>query len=959
MDKSGSIVSLAKYSVGILLLISFAGFAYFGSALFGIYDFRKELDIQSKFFNTAQALHRERALKTLMFFEKDLDYSMLEDLRDRSDELLSQVEPNDEFMSTLFKKRALAVDDINATYMLGEYEKLDRLIQRRVDNLRLKNINTEINGILISLSYVLHSNIDQNRMRDFLLIFASNRSYIDDEHFAMLNAFRFEFMDYASVIIRNDLTPAFATFNNVNARLIADEINKLNEESINDRTRFAEIFERILTKRLVDVPVTNIIDLFFKLEQHNIQVANLLIENAQYYISRATSRLWLYLGIAFVVFLYCLYVFVKLNLRKKELLRDLELSKRHVANLKKIAEYRNTSPDSKEIFELFGRISDYIEEGDSIERKYKNEYSYFMNNISHEIISPLNDISGYTDLLKNRKNTPDEQNSYLNSIKEASLNLKKLFENLVKISNIQSKNVELETSRFDLFEGMVTLLSQMSYKAQNANMKFTAYIDPKLDGVIVCDVPKLSYITMTLLENSIKKNRRNSTIMLMVEKLEFRNKKARIRLSMLDKSHDSSALLLNHDFSDDKDTKDKVYNTRSLDLAIANEYLKLMNSSLQIQNVKGKGSAISYEILVDFEPTPRLKNRYKDQKLYIYPQNVEFQSDLDIFEDIKVPSYYDILKIYLDYMGFDYKLEEEACDGVFFMHSASDELDVKKCILASPTQPALLSDDKIWLGDPFTPEMLASSYELLSGHKDGLSSTLRLNIQALVLADEQILSIVSQQISHVSIKLDQDKKYDVAFVDIDNYADEIVKIPRPCKIVALSRASSVPSKLDFSSFVLLPGDESEPNSETQTMLKENIISTLSEFRRKIMLENKNLRDVLLYKKSLAANNIYKSAISTYAPLCDSANSVTELAELLEKHPYKIVLCDHDISGLRLDAYIAIVERARIKHGFNIVAGLFAPTDFRIFSKNFELIDSSLNRAKLELKLRQYLGQLQE
>ncbi|MFR6330194.1 MAG: sensor histidine kinase [Eisenbergiella sp.] len=93
------------------------------------------------------------------------------------------------------------------------------------------------------------------------------------------------------------------------------------------------------------------------------------------------------------------------------------------------------------------------------EVKSQNMKTELITNVSHDLKTPLTAIITYVDLLKDENITPEERQSYINTLDKKSQRLKVLIEDLFEVSKATTKNVTLNIIEVDI----VNLLKQVKF----------------------------------------------------------------------------------------------------------------------------------------------------------------------------------------------------------------------------------------------------------------------------------------------------------------------------------------------------------------------------------------------------------------------------------------------------------------------------------------------------------------
>jgi len=129
----------------------------------------------------------------------------------------------------------------------------------------------------------------------------------------------------------------------------------------------------------------------------------------------------------------------------------------------------------------------------------------FLQNMSHEIRTPMNGIIGFTELLKHTDINPTDFSEYLSIIQNSGNRLLDLVNNILDISKIETGQMKVNQSSFNLNQLIMDLYSFFQPLAHNKNNELRYKIDfVGNDTAIVSDFSKLNQVLSNLLNNAIK-----------------------------------------------------------------------------------------------------------------------------------------------------------------------------------------------------------------------------------------------------------------------------------------------------------------------------------------------------------------------------------------------------------------------------------------------------------------------
>ncbi len=130
--------------------------------------------------------------------------------------------------------------------------------------------------------------------------------------------------------------------------------------------------------------------------------------------------------------------------------------------------------------------------------------STFLANISHELRTPLNAILGYVQILNQETNLSEKQKNGLNTIQQSSEHLLMLINDLLDVSRIEAKKMELIQVTFDLSALLRQAYNIIKIKVEEKNVKFHYEMCTPLPKYVRGDERKLKQILLNLLDNAAK-----------------------------------------------------------------------------------------------------------------------------------------------------------------------------------------------------------------------------------------------------------------------------------------------------------------------------------------------------------------------------------------------------------------------------------------------------------------------
>ncbi len=298
--------------------------------------------------------------------------------------------------------------------------------------------------------------------------------------------------------------------------------------------------------------------------------------------------------------------------RKKTTIKYLRLNKRFI-QMEIIPLYYNNE-ENNNVF--YGYLGIYMDQTREVlqERKIlkslkeaqlaNKSKSEFLTSISHELRTPLTTIIGLTDLLKNL-NKDQQQIKYIYMIEESANYLLNLIQDILDISTLELKTLQLENKPFLLFKPIELLIN--TYKlhcfGKNLNFEFKTNINNNI--IVVGDEKRLYQIINNLLSNALKFTKEGTIYLRVFKQYEDENE-----ISILIEVEDTGMGIPEDKipiiFEKFKKIEENNINSKGIGigLSIVKDFIQLMNGKIEVSSKLGKGSI--FKIYLNFKKSRTL-----------------------------------------------------------------------------------------------------------------------------------------------------------------------------------------------------------------------------------------------------------------------------------------------------------------------------------------------------------------
>jgi len=261
--------------------------------------------------------------------------------------------------------------------------------------------------------------------------------------------------------------------------------------------------------------------------------------------------------------------------------------------------------------------------------------SDFLSTMSHEIRTPLSAMLGNVELLEGSPLTPPQQ-EYLSDCKFAAQILLDVINDVLDFSKIEAGKLVLANEVFSVASMSRQLVKMYSAAARQKGLELSVSLDMDLPEYISGDQQRISQIIANLLSNAMKFTHHGS-ICLKISREQSRSAvshgEAVLHITVKDTGIGIAPDKQGHIF--ESFTQVENFSTRNvtgtgLGLPICRRLLVLMDGSINVSSVSGKGSTFTVVLPVTLaQPQPQGEAQTHSQQFQVPPRNILLADDDD------------------------------------------------------------------------------------------------------------------------------------------------------------------------------------------------------------------------------------------------------------------------------------------------------------------------------------------
>ena len=236
----------------------------------------------------------------------------------------------------------------------------------------------------------------------------------------------------------------------------------------------------------------------------------------------------------------------------------------------------------------------------------------FLNNMSHDIRTPMNAILGYAQIMEDELNGKEmpEVSEHLEKLQQSGNLLLSIINNVLDMARIESGRMELDENYCRIEDVWKSLFAVFDENAMKKNIALHYAMNVEHEHVLT-DVTKVKEILVNILSNAIKYTPAGGSVMVDVDELPcdesgYMIVKIRVSDTGIGMSQDYQTKIFEAFTREQNTTKSKIAGT-GLGMSIVKKYVDLLGGTINVESELGKGSTF----------TVTLKHRIADESYYV------------------------------------------------------------------------------------------------------------------------------------------------------------------------------------------------------------------------------------------------------------------------------------------------------------------------------------------------------
>ena len=238
----------------------------------------------------------------------------------------------------------------------------------------------------------------------------------------------------------------------------------------------------------------------------------------------------------------------------------------------------------------------------------------FLNNMSHDIRTPMNVILGYAQLMEEELKEKDlpETKEHLEKLQQSGKLLLSIINNVLDMARIESGKMEIDESYSRIEDIRQSVFTVFDAEARKKKIAFRYSVNVEHEHVLT-DVTKVKEIFVNILSNAMKYTPSGGSVTVSLEELPcdepgYMIVRTRVSDTGIGMSQDYLTRIFEAFTREKNTTRSKIAGT-GLGMSIVKRYVDLLGGTIQVESELGKGSTFTVTLKLKIADESFYENR--------------------------------------------------------------------------------------------------------------------------------------------------------------------------------------------------------------------------------------------------------------------------------------------------------------------------------------------------------------
>lgn len=263
-------------------------------------------------------------------------------------------------------------------------------------------------------------------------------------------------------------------------------------------------------------------------------------------------------------------------------LKDITIASEKISQNDYDIKLKESNTEFGKVAVAFNKMSEDIRNRTEDLVKENESKQAFMDNLSHEMNTPLTTIKGYSEYLERANVSPEEQVKYLQYIQQESTRIRDIYKKLLLLSYKRESDLEILKQDFRPIINTIETVANEKVKEKNIKLTFNNSIE-----TLECDKTLVQIAVLNLINNAMNVSEDNSQII--VNCYEAEKKIIEVIDFGIGISEENIEKILEPFYRVDK-ARSRENGGAGLGLSICKNIMEMHKGEIKIESKLGEGS---------------------------------------------------------------------------------------------------------------------------------------------------------------------------------------------------------------------------------------------------------------------------------------------------------------------------------------------------------------------------------